>query len=154
MSAYFFDSSATVKRFSIETGSNFVINLFKPSTKNVIYVSEISLVEVISALSRQKRGGFLNPQQCDKAVNRFRRIFLMRLKKIAVDDTLIEQASFLAEKHFLRGYDAVQLAGALEIQKTRQLAGASPLTFVSADNALNQAAQSEGLTVDNPNNHP
>ena len=29
-----------------------------------------------------------------------------------------------------------------------------PLTLVSADNDLNAAAMTEGLAVDNPNNHP
>ncbi len=61
MLAYFFNSSATVKRYSKEIGTNFVTNLFKPSTKTIIYVSEIALAEVVSALSRQKRGKFLNP---------------------------------------------------------------------------------------------
>ena len=154
MNAYFFDSSAIVKRFSVEIGTSFVINLFKPSAKNIIYVSEIALAEVVSAISRQMRGKFLNPPQADKSIQRFRRIFRLRFKKLAVDNGLIEQASFLAEKHFLRGYDAVQLASALEVQKTRQTVGASPIIFVSADNALNQAAQDEGLSVDNPNNHP
>ena len=154
MNAYFFDSSATVKRFSREKGSNFVISLFKPSTKHTIYVAEIALAEVVSAISRQKHGKFLNPTRSDKAVKRFRRIFDLRLKKLAVDITLIEQASFLAEKYYLRGYDAVQLASALEVQKTRQSVGASSIIFVSADNALNQAANSEGLTVENPNNYP
>lgn len=66
---------------------------------------------------------------------------------------MIEQASLLTEKHYLRGYDAVQLASALEVQKIRNSFGASSIIFVSADNALNQAAQNEGLTVDNPNNY-
>ncbi len=60
----------------------------------------------------------------------------------------------LAEKHFLRGYDAVQLAAALELRAELQAAGATNLTFVSADDALNLAASVEGLTVENPNNHP
>jgi uncharacterized protein len=154
MIAYFFDSSATVKRYSKEIGTNFVTSLFKPSTKNVIYVSEIALAEVVSALSRQKRGKFLNSAQCDKAIKRFRRTFKLRLKKLAVDNLVIEQASLLAEKHYLRGYDAVQLASALEIQKTRNSFGASSLIFISADNTLNQAALNEGLTIDNPNNYP
>lgn len=154
MNAYFFDSSAIVKKFSIEAGTNFVIDLFKPSNRNVIYVSEIVLAEVVSALSRQKRGGFLNQDQADKAIKRFRRTFQLHFKKLALDISVIEKASNLAESHYLRGYDAVQLASALEVQTTRQIAGASLLTFVSADTVLNNAAQTEGLIVENPNNYP
>lgn len=51
MSAYFFDSSAIVKRFSVESGTNFVIDLVKPSAKNAIYVSEIALAEIVSAIA-------------------------------------------------------------------------------------------------------
>ena len=60
----------------------------------------------------------------------------------------------LAEQHGLRGYDAVQLAAALELHAVRNRMGLTPLTFVSADSALNTASQTEGLMVDDPNAHP
>jgi hypothetical protein len=42
-----------------------------------------------------------------------------------------------------------------EVENQQLLAaGLSPLTFVSADDHLNDAASAEGLTVDNPNAHP
>lgn len=154
MSAYFLDSSATVKRFSVETGTNFVINIFKPSNRHIVYVSEIQLAEVVSALSRQTRGKFLTALQSERATRRFRRIFHKRCRKLSATIFLIEQASELSEKYFLRGYDAVQLATALEVERHRQTVGASSIIFVSADNALNKAAASEGLSVENPNNYP
>jgi predicted nucleic acid-binding protein len=54
----------------------------------------------------------------------------------------------------LRGYDAVQLATALETNRKRLSDGLSALVFVSADAELNNAAQAEGLEVENPNNYP
>ena len=60
----------------------------------------------------------------------------------------------LADKYELRGYDAVQLAAAVEIEKRIKLIGNSPLIFVSADNELNNAEIAEGLAVENPNNYP
>lgn len=60
----------------------------------------------------------------------------------------------IADKHELRGYDAVQLASAIETDRLRRANGLSSIIFVSADNALNSAAQAEGLTIDNPNNYP
>lgn len=59
-----------------------------------------------------------------------------------------------ANKYELRGYDAVQLAASLEVEKRIKLTGGLPLIFVSADNDLNQAALGEGLSVENPNNYP
>lgn len=70
-----------------------------------------------------------------------------------ISESLIKEAANLAKKHALRGYDAVQLAAALETEKERIALGLSPLTLLSADTDLNAAAISEGLTVDNPNNH-
>lgn len=50
MQAYFMDSSALVKRYIKEIGSAWVINLFRPHSFNQIFVSEITLAEVIARL--------------------------------------------------------------------------------------------------------
>lgn len=55
MAAYFFDSSATVKRFAKEKGTNFVLDVMRPSAKNLIYAARITEVEVCAALSRRKK---------------------------------------------------------------------------------------------------
>jgi hypothetical protein len=60
----------------------------------------------------------------------------------------------LANRHALRAYDAVQLAAALNIRQERQDAGLVPVTLISADQALNDAATAEGMAVDDPNGHP
>ncbi len=60
----------------------------------------------------------------------------------------------LAERYGLRGFDAVQLAAALQVQAERIASGVPGVTFVSADQALNAAAVAEGLAVDDPNLHP
>lgn len=67
---------------------------------------------------------------------------------------MIAAAMKLARSHALRGYDAVQLASAIEVHQVRVAAGASPVTIISADDPLNAAALAEGLLVENPNNHP
>lgn len=60
----------------------------------------------------------------------------------------------LATKHALHGYDAIQLAAALEANDERVSNGFPPLTLVSANIELNNAAQAEGLAIENPNNYP
>jgi len=69
---------------------------------------------------------------------------------VAITPRLIARAMDLAEVHALRGYDAMQLAAALQANVRRR----TPITFVSADVALNAAATAEGLPVDDPNAHP
>ncbi|MCI0389524.1 MAG: hypothetical protein MOB07_12275 [Acidobacteria bacterium] len=68
--------------------------------------------------------------------------------------TFFFDSSALAELHRLRGYDAVQLATALLVKAGMTASGIGPLTLISADNELNQAAQAEGLLTDDPNLHP
>jgi uncharacterized protein len=60
----------------------------------------------------------------------------------------------LAERHGLRGYDAVQLASAITIKDVQAALGLPISVFVSADKRLNAAASAEGLIVENPNDHP
>ncbi len=47
----------------------------------------------------------------------------------------------------LRGYDAVHLAAALDLDRHLRHAGLPAVTFVAADAALCRAAAAEGLTV-------
>jgi hypothetical protein len=73
---------------------------------------------------------------------------------IGVTLALIERAIELTGKHRLRGYDAVQLAAAIELpERWLDLGSPSPI-FVSADNNLNRAAKAEGFIVENPNDYP
>ena len=154
MSAYFFDSSGLVKRYLNETGSKWVIRLFKPSAKNSILVARIAGVEVVSAIARKRKGVKITQLNAQKSIFRFQRDFRQRFVKINLTPQLTEDAMQIADKYELRGYDAVQLASAIEANDLRQINALSSIIFVSADNALNSAAQTEGLAVDNPNNHP
>lgn len=154
MAAYFLDSSATVKRYLREAGTAWVINLFRPHSFNQIFVAEITLAEVISALARRLRGKGVSVANYNRSVSRFRRAFDHKFFPVEINFPLIEKASYLVESYGLRGYDAVQLAAAVLTNDARIALGASSLIFVCADNALNQAAQAEGLAVENPNNYP
>jgi uncharacterized protein len=153
MPVFYFDSSAAVKRYVSEKGTAWVVNLFKPSAQNVIYIAQITGVEVVSAISRRQRIGNLTKQAAQKSIARFKRDFQNKLRVLRLTNNVISSAMRLAEVHGLRGYDAVQLATALELANRFTANNLSSITFISADNQLNQAAQNEGLTVDNPNNH-
>lgn len=154
MPAYFFESSALVKRFAPERGSRFVLNLLRPSAKNRFYAARITEVEVCAALIRRQKGKTLSADQSAKALRRLRRDFPLRFTHVAISEDVIVEALHLAEIHGLRGYDAVQLSAASEANGERIARGLPPLILVSADAELNNAAQSESLTIENPNNHP
>ena len=154
MSAFYLDSSAVVKRYSTETGSKFVIKLMSPSARNRLYSVKITEVEVCAALTRKRKGLKMTTAAVTKSVKRFRRNFAARFIKSDITDSLISEAIRLSDRHTLRGYDAVQLAAALQANGERISRKLSPLTFVSADAELNNAAQAEGLAIENPNSYP
>lgn len=154
MSAYYFDSSALVKRYSVEIGSKFIIGLLRPSAKNRFYSSKITEVEVCAALARKQKGLKMSATDLTKALLRFRRNFAKIFNKPDVTDSIVSEAVRLTENYALRGYDALQLATALETNRKRLSDGLSELIFVSADTELNNAAKAEGLTIENPNNYP
>lgn len=154
MAGYFCDSSAIAKRYISEPGTGWIIGLMRSTAKNEIAVAQITGVEVISAIARRHRGNFLTTAQSDKASFRFLRDFNNRFGVVKIDDALIRNAIYLVQTRVLRGYDAVQLASAIALNDKLSKLNIPLFTFVSADNALNSAAQAEGLAVDNPNNHP
>ena len=154
MDFYYFDSSATVKNYVQEVGSDWVKSVFNSVTTKVIYAVSISEVEVVSAFSRRRKGKTLSSNDAKVASQQFRYDFANDFRVIEVDAVLINSAVNLAETHYLRGYDAVQLSAAIKISKQISSLKLGSLVFVSADNDLNTAANAEGLTVENPNNYP
>lgn len=154
MSAFFCDSSAIVKRYIAETGSAWLLATANPSIGNFVYVARITLVEVISAITRREKGKHISSTDADNARLTFEQDYSNEFFTVEISADLIDKAANLAKKYALRGYDAVQLAAALETEKERIASGLSSLILLSADTELNAAAVSEGLTVDDPNNHP
>lgn len=153
MAAYFVDSSALVKRYVTETGTAWITALLDPATRNRIYVARITGAEVVSALVRKRRGGHLSAADATAAITRFRHDFANRFRAVEIGSTLVDEAMMLAEKHALRGYDAVQLAAALQAQRRRAARAIPALTLISADGGLTAAGAAEGFMTDDPNTH-
>ncbi len=144
MADYFLDTSAVVKRYVQETGTAWVRTLAAPAMGHFIYLARISEVEVSSALARRRGQPGLSIAQARGALGLFRQDY--RIAEITVP--LLQRAALLADTHALRGYDAVQLAAALEVRLQ-----VPALILVSGDGDLNAAATAEGLPVEDPNTH-
>ena len=154
MAAFFCDSSAIVKRYVVESGSAFVDNLADLKNGNTVLLSRITRVEVAAAFARRLKGGSLTTLDAQSALALFQHDLTNNYFTIEVTQVSLSEAMRLATRHALRGYDAVQLAAALEANDERISIGLPPLTFVSADIELNDAGQIENLNVENPNNYP
>lgn len=153
MSILFFDTSAIVKRYIPEVGTTWVRSQTNSSSGNDIILSKVTFVEFYSAVSRQYHDGQIDLKRLQAFRQLFSKHIVNQYLVIEVSATVISLALDLQERHRLRAYDAIQLASALEL-KARLTASSTSFTFVGSDKLLLQAVIAEGLTADNPVNHP
>jgi len=149
---YYFDSSAAVKRYAPERGSEWVKLIVEPTEGNMVYIGQIGVVEIAAALSRKVRTKELTRKGYEAALW----LFLADVRNeeyiiVPLSDEVVELAVDLTRRHPLRGYDAAHLATAVMLNTALLGAELPPLVFVSADRALCEAARREGLSADNPN---
>lgn len=151
MSLYFFDSSALVKRYLTETGTNWVRQVVAPRTGNRIFIAHITPIEMVSGLARKQREAGISARTMQAAMLLIDRHAHRDYVVVRFSDQVEQQAKVLLTTYPLRAYDAVQLASAMIINQ--QLTGTG-LIFVSGDVRLLNVVAREGLPSDNPNNHP
>jgi predicted nucleic acid-binding protein len=154
VSQYYLDTSALVKQYVDEEGSDWLRALIAPEKDPLLFISRITIVEVISAFARRTRDGSLLPAEFATARDAFQGDCLDQYQVMPPSLAVIDLACALLERYPLRAYDAMHLATALSAQRFLDIQGYLPLTFVSADDRLNHAAAAEGLVTDNPNRHP
>ncbi|MBN1316479.1 MAG: type II toxin-antitoxin system VapC family toxin [Anaerolineales bacterium] len=154
MTTYYVDTSALVKRYADETGSVWFRAIFSAKPSPSIITVHLSVVEITSALTRRLREGVLASAEYAQLQNMFRSDCMNEYEIVTAVGNIIDQANRLLEAYPLRAYDAVHLATAVVANQRLVDNGLAPLIFLSSDDRLNDAAISEGLTVDNPNHHP
>lgn len=160
MSAYFFDSSAIVKRYYREAGTAWIQAICEPRSHPPLYLSELAHVEVIAALRRVGRAQRLHPSFVDTMARGFERHIALSdparatplYRLVPISQSVLALASELCNQHWqaqpspLRSLDAIQLACALAAA-----AGFSDeLVFVTADVRLAAIAPLEGFRIINP----
>ena len=152
MPVYYLDSSALVKRYVSDTGSAWVSELcLDPAS--AIFISELALVEVGSAFARRCHRGEITDADRRNYLDVFIYDCAESYHLIPAERPTVERGLDLTQRHFLRGYDALQLASALTAGAVLAVADLPALIFVSADEGLLAAAIAEGLEVENPNRH-
>jgi predicted nucleic acid-binding protein len=150
----YFDTSALLKQYVTETGSNWVRAYLSSATAPTVFTSQLTAVEATCAFARRLRDGTLLPSDHATAVRAFDYDIAYRYTLLDVMPVTIDAARRLANRHPLRAYDAVQLATAWSLDQDLVSTGEAPLTFICADDRLLSVAQAEGLRTDNPNHYP
>lgn len=152
MTALYFDTSALVKRYLSELGSAWVQSMCDPQAGNVISVCDLTLVEFASTIARRVREGTVSQRDTDILTERFITDFKRQYLSISLESRVMIAAhdQVLGSPVPLRSLDAIQLACAIEARLMLD----EPITFVTADKHLLEAAKSEGFAAENPNDHP
>lgn len=129
----FFDSSAFVKRYVREAGSDAVLDWCDQATE--ILLSAIALPEIVSALCRLQREGRVS----DNQYRQLKALLLADVEDAAICDLtpmVLAQAIASLEANVLRGMDAIHIGSALALEAE---------LFVTSDQRQLVAAQSCGL---------
>lgn len=158
MTTYYFDSSALVKLYYPETGSEWIeqiVNDLDEESRpaNLIVITQIGIVEVAAAFARLQRTGQITQDQRDHLYTSILEDDNIAFRSYALTEDIVKLAAGLTQKHTLRGYDAVHLASAIKLDQRISRAGYARLKFISADNQLCNASIAEGLTTINPHQY-
>jgi predicted nucleic acid-binding protein len=146
LALYFLDTSALVKLYVQEPGTDRLLPLVIDRPDNRFAVLATSTVEIRSAIRRRQRAGDIDASVADAILDSVRAHMETRFIRQAVNETVIDAALEMIDRYTLRAYDAVHLAGCLALCAT----AAEAFTFVCSDHRLLEAAQSEQLRVFDP----
>lgn len=131
----FFDSSAFVKRYVAEQGTDAVLAYCDQATE--LCLSGIAVPEIISAFCRLHRENHITPLQ----YRHLKTMLLADIKDASIGDLtpeVVRQTVVALENNVLRGMDAIHLGSALVFKAD---------LFVSADARQCAAATQAGLQV-------
>ncbi len=149
MPIWLFDTSAAVKHFHPETGSNVVAQLFAMPTARII-ISSLGRVELLSAFAIKVKVGTIPARAFDTLRRQLaNEIVAKRIEIVEVRPADFRRARSLITAHGvangLRALDAIQLAVALNLKDEGLLDH-----LVSADQVLNAVARAERISVVDP----
>ena len=142
MDAYYLDSSALVKRYHREVGTEIVDDIIEGGAE--IYISSITLIEIISTLKRKVKSRKISNSKYKLLKGAFLYDVENRFTLIPLDDSIVSDALRIAEKYGSKSLDSLHLAFANKVKAFQDI------IFVSADIKLLKYASKEGFKILNP----
>jgi hypothetical protein len=101
--AYYSDTSALAKRYSVEAGSGWIHALTASSAGNERFTVTLTGPELIAALVRRVRGERQSAARLEGTLAGIRFDWQNLYILIEVDDHLVRRSMDVAERHALRG---------------------------------------------------
>lgn len=146
MSIYYAETSAVVKLYVREPGTERMLRLADPAGGNTLAVLGLTRVEFRSAIRQRERAGDVTHEIADNLIGsmdeHLANFFLVQ----PLTDLVMQEAAALLDRHALRAYDAMQLAGCIMLRARL----ARHATFVCSDRQLLKAAADEGIAILDP----
>jgi predicted nucleic acid-binding protein len=139
MTAYFFDTSALVKRFHDEKGTEQVDEIITDEDNEVI-VSSLLIVETLSAFRRKHNRSEISKSEMTELVSTFFKEALEKYVIVPMEESLLTFSFDLVLENDLRTLDSLQLSAGLSLDE--DLDG---MVFVTADGDLAAVASNRGL---------
>jgi predicted nucleic acid-binding protein len=139
---YYVDTSALVKRYHLEQGSDRIDRLFADAGAGLV-MSGFALTELTSALDRKCQEGLLTGEGLAQVLAVVARDVLAEFWLVELDRAHVRLSQSLILSHHLRTLDALHLAVIVSIKDLHPV-------LVSADVRLLQAAGREGIELLNP----
>lgn len=141
----FFDTSALIKYFHEEPGTEFVTDLIT-NPENTVHVSELVRLEFVSALYRRYRNKEIDGKALKEAVSGFNEEYSMFNVEPLGHAVLLEAEELLikhGKTHGLRTLDSLHLATFILIKEDDWI-------FVASDDILISIAKAIGTLTLNP----
>jgi uncharacterized protein len=136
----YFDTSALVKRYISEPGSLQVRQLLR---RHEFLSSALTPVELLSDLSRRRRGGDLSEQSFMALLRRIQ-LDRARWELVEVGSSVLNRAEELVQENVsIRTLDAIHVASLV----TFQTAAGRRIPFITGDGRQREAATHLGLDV-------
>jgi predicted nucleic acid-binding protein len=134
----YIDTSSLVKLYVDEPGADEIAELVAGSA--VVVTSTLAYPEARATMARRRRERLMTAREHAAVVQQLD-LDWARFVTVPLDDDVSRAAGRLAERHGLRGGDAVHLAS---FESVLAAAGGEEVRFSSADGRLTRAARSLG----------
>ncbi|MBA5867255.1 MAG: hypothetical protein GDA67_11250 [Nitrospira sp. CR1.3] len=144
MPYYYFDSTALVKRYSMERGTR-IVNKLMVKRGKIAILPTWTVTEFYSSFSNRAQQGEITRDDCYSVIHKFEKESGEGLFQFIAPtmQTYLSTKELVMEYPFLRAQQVMHLALALELKPLR-------LTVVSADMQLLAASKTAGLHIINP----
>ena len=151
MTIFYLDTSALVKRYKTEAGSDIIDYLYDNLPKgHSLATSFLTVLEFVSAIRRLLKGNRISKDDFETIISTFSQELEPFLIS-SIEDRIVAEALNKVVNHALKSADSIQLSTVIELREIMKDAG-EKVVFVCDDDELGKAGRRENLEVINPRN--